>query len=937
MRLLRAVCLVAGMVVFCGPALKAQISDGGFPPSLGKLSLSAVTTVTTPSVDVKALLAEDEVEEAQGFPFRFGAPFDVDYSLTNSGTWSDLADGGRIWRLRVSSPGAYSINLVYSRYRLPPGAELFVYDESHEMVLGAFTEHNNKDHGMFATAPVKGEVCIVEYYEPASVRGSGEITISRIVHGYKDIFGFGGTKGAAGFGGSGPCNNNINCPEGAPWQIDKRAVAMILTSGGSRICSGALVNNVRQDRTPYFLTANHCLGSEPTWIFMFNYESPSCVSVDGPTYMTVQGSTRRATYVPSDFALVQISEQPPDSYNVFFAGWTNIDTPSQSSVGIHHPSGDIKKISFDYDPVTSTDYLGSSGTTHWRIEAWDDGTTEGGSSGSPLFDPDHRIVGQLHGGYASCTSLTSDWYGKFSLSWTGGGTSSTRLRDWLDPDNSGATVLDGYDPYGIITISHDPLPNTKDTVSDYDVVCTITSNADLVPSSLLLHYELSSTWFEQQLQATGNPDQYHGYIPAQPVGTTIGYFLTATDVDGSADTTDTFSFLVEYSAAISVMPPSLVDTVIVTDSIIDALTIQNSGNGALDYSIRVVTGPKNTQPDKGLGGPDNYGHVWIDSDEPSGPDFTWIDISGTGTDVAAALTDDNYAGPYPIGFIFPYYENNYSQFYIGSNGIIGFDTAYMHSRYNAVLPTVDIPNNILAWLWDDLNPDDPYNTNAHVYYHSDGGQLVIQFADYPEYGANPGEVVNAEVILNADGTILYQYQTISPGFDAVSCAVGIENADGTDGLTAVYHATYLHDNLAIKFGMAYQWLNPGRYAGSVLPGAADTIPVVFKPGLLDTGLYNALMVITSNDPDPGDNPVEIPAQMVVVPFPNVCGDANGDDFANVADAVFLITYVFKGGPAPDPYCAADANGDNLADVADAVYLINYVFRSGPPPISPCCP
>ena len=69
----------------------------------------------------------------------------------------------------------------------------------------------------------------------------------------------------------------------------------------------------------------------------------------------------------------------------------------------------------------------------------------------------------------------------------------------------------------------------------------------------------------------------------------------------------------------------------------------------------------------------------------------------------------------------------------------------------------------------------------------------------------------------------------------------------------------------------------------------------------------------------------------------VCGDANGDAGVNVGDAVFLINYVFKGGPAPDPLCAGDANGDDEVNVGDAVYLINYVFKGGPGPVAPCCP
>lgn len=961
-------------IVISHPA-SAQISEGGIPPSFNKLSLSTAPEVATPSVDVQALLAEDAAEAKNGLPFRFGKPFDVDYSLDNSGVWDDLPDGGRIWRLRIHCPGAFSINLLYSRYRLPAGAKLFLYNESRDMVIGAFTERNNKETGLFATSPIKGDVTIVEYYEPAEAVGVGELTISRIVHGYKDVF-FNAAKDAKGFGDAGSCNNNVNCPEGADWQDDKRAVAMILTSGGFRLCSGSLVNNVRQDATPYFLTANHCLGGESSWIFMFNYESPTCTNIDGPTNFTVQGSTLRATYATSDFALLQLTEQPPESYNVYFAGWSNIDTPSQSSTGIHHPSGDIKKISFDYDPVTSTNYLQSSGTTHWRIGSWDDGTTEPGSSGSPLFDQNHRVVGQLHGGYASCTSLTSDWYGKFAMSWNGGGSASTRLKDWLDPDNTGATVLDGYDPDAGVAIQHVPLENTHDTLNDYEVICSITSNASLVPGELKLHYYLPSSWYTYQLQATGNPDEYHGFIPAQPAGTTIEYYLTAADVNGSVDTTETYSFFIEYSAAISVSPGLLSPTVVFGDSTVEDLIIENVGNGSLDYAIGVfqflkdntvfsdllatgmveparrfypdtyysiseekgdVAPLRGYSVDKGAGGPDGFGYVWVDSDEEGGPAFNWIDISSLGTEITGSLDDDNYVGPFPIGFDFPYYGNTYSYFYVGSNGIVGFSAVDMQARVRTPLPNAATPNDILAWLWDDLDITNENNPGGHAYYYSDGSRLVIQFVDYPEYRGDPGDVVTAEVILNADGSIMYQYNTIGAGFDVQNCTVGIENADGTDGLQVVYLASYLHDGLALEFYMPYQWLALDKLAGTIPPGSADTIHCTFTTAELDTGVYDAEIIIQNNDPDPGDNPKIVNAQLTVVSMQYICGDANGDEAINIGDAVDLVNYIFKGGPAPDPLCVGDVNDDGDINVGDAVYLINYIFKDGPPPVEPCCP
>lgn len=423
--------------------IAAQVSAGGSPPSFQRSLEGRLPSIDLPVPDLAAYLAEDEQDGE--LPYRFGAPIPVRIDMQNAGEWMTLPKGDRVWRLRLVAPGAHSLNIQYDHFRVPVGAEFFLYNDDQTQVIGAFTEFNNREDGTFATQPLSGDAIVLEYHEPASVAFAGEISLESVVYGYRNLFGLATDDRA--FGDSGSCNNNVNCPVGAAWEGQSRGVAMILTSGGSRICSGSLVNNTALDQTQYFLTADHCGLSTGSYIFMFNYESPSCSNVNGPTTDTVQGCTLRASNSDSDFALVELTESIPASYGVYYSGWSNVDTPATNSVGIHHPAGDIKKISFDDDPTISDRYLGTSGVanSHWKVTQWDDGTTEGGSSGSPLFDQNHRITGQLHGGYASCSSLTADWYGKFSLSWNNGSNSSTRLSDWLDPLGSGASVLDGLD------------------------------------------------------------------------------------------------------------------------------------------------------------------------------------------------------------------------------------------------------------------------------------------------------------------------------------------------------------------------------------------------------------------------------------------------------------------------------------------------------------
>lgn len=433
------------VVIICSSSIvSGQVSQGGTPISFTKTHIADVVPVAVmPAVDVEALLAEDVIDKASNEPFRFGIDIDVDLSLDNAGKWSDLKGGDRVWRVGIKSDGAYSLNLIFSEFYMPEGASMFVYTADKEMVIGAFTSFNNKEHGKFSTTVLRGDEIVIEYFEPAEARGQGRLAVNKVIHGYRPTF-FKNGGGNRDFGDSGGCNNNVACAVSAGWENEINASLMYLLSNNTRICSGAMLNNVQQDGTPYFLSADHCYdASWATWIFMFNYQSPDCAgTIDGPTSQTVSGSTLRARRGASDFMLFELSVSPPLFYNAYYAGWSNVDVPATSAVGIHHPANDVKMISFENDPLEHSGYFGA-GTDHWEVTDWDDGTTEGGSSGSPLFDQNHRVVGQLHGGSAACGNNREDYYGKFSLSWDGGSSASSRLRDWLDPQNTGATVLDG--------------------------------------------------------------------------------------------------------------------------------------------------------------------------------------------------------------------------------------------------------------------------------------------------------------------------------------------------------------------------------------------------------------------------------------------------------------------------------------------------------------
>lgn len=421
------------LLVSLATSVHSQIAFGGTPigTKAEKRGLPKPQRQTFQAVDREALLAEDAANAALGIkgPFRFGVNHTTDLTMENSGTWNELEDGTRLWRLELLCQEALAVNFEFSEYQVPTGAFVFVYNPSGE-VLGGFTQASSGGLGHMGVGQLSGDRITVEYLQPADILGQGHLRISQVTHAYRAV-----PTSAKGLGDSGACNNNTICPEGDPWQNEISSVAMIVV-GGNGYCTGSLINNCAQDGTPYFLTANHCTQGQNTgnWVFRFNWESPTCApTTNGPTNQTVSGATLLVNSPGSDVALLELNTVPPANYGVYYAGWDATGTAPTSTTCVHHPSGDIKKISFDENPATTGTF---GGAECWHISAWDDGTTEGGSSGSGLWNQEHRIVGQLFGGEANCSNNVNDYFGKFSVSFP-------LLDEYL---GACGQVLDGYDP-----------------------------------------------------------------------------------------------------------------------------------------------------------------------------------------------------------------------------------------------------------------------------------------------------------------------------------------------------------------------------------------------------------------------------------------------------------------------------------------------------------
>jgi len=455
--------------------------------------------------------------------------------------------------------------------------------------------------------------------------------------------------------------------------------------------------------------------------------------------------------------------------------------------------------------------------------------------------------------------------------------------------------------------------------------------------------------FEFSFDATGMvPGDYYS---------TLNY--TSNDFDNMAGSIPLSLHI--YAPTCDIPATSISRSLSAGDSIGVPVTIYNNGPGRLTYSIgcqtfdpsektsnsglvasdRELIGYQNSSDDKndqsplyassdrGHGGPDVYGYSWIDSDDPGGPAFAWVDISATGTVVD--LGDDNYSSAIDIGFAFPWYENEYTQLYISSNGIITFGSGNS-SRYNSFFPDTAAPNNMISMWWDDLDPEEYGN----VYYYHDvsTGRFIVSFDGVPNYQYPDGTgSLNFQAILYPNGKVTLQYGTMDPGSDAeglTSSSIGIENAAGDDGLEAVYNAAYMHDNMAIDFSVVrWLWVEPS--GGMLEPFTNTDVTVNLCAFDLEDGVFEGQMSITTNDPL---NPAYLlPVTVTIQDF--ICGDADGNgEGPLVTDLVFLVDYIFKGGPPPPVLAAGDANGldGDLINVADLSYLVDYLFKGGPPPI-----
>lgn len=557
--------------------LQAQNQDERLAPS--KIPLSEIEVLKMPSVDNDALMEAEQNRRRPGLAPRFAEVFAVDVKPSTHGHWEYLAGGRAVWRLRIFSPGAYSLNLGFTLYQMPKGGSLILYTPDRKIVKGPFTPADNEEHAQLWTPILEGDELVLEVQLPKEKIPELGLHLSTVNH---DFMGFARMA-------SGDCNLDVLCGAGQGYDFvetyrDEIQSVAVYGVRGSLFCTGFLVNNTRQDCRPFFMTAAHCevtAEEAASLVVYWNYENSACREVgslengrpgDGPLDDFNTGAILRASYTPSDFALLELDDPVSSTAEAYFAGWSRAPAPPQNGVAcIHHPNTDEKSISYS-DRAT---YLGTwndgpdevPNGNHVVVPEWSIGTTETGSSGGPLFNELGLVIGQLHGGVADCSGGGYDTFGWFAVSWEGGGAPSNSLKSWLDPENTGILSL----------------PGRSQRSCSFFVEAAVSSVAVCAPGEAVYTLEVSEVFDGPvTLEVSGLPEGMEALLGETTVapGGTTELRITGTDRVNS----DTYNFTVIGTDGTESAAAQL--ELNVFRNAPSPVNLLEPANGAVDISIR---------------------------------------------------------------------------------------------------------------------------------------------------------------------------------------------------------------------------------------------------------------------------------------------------------------------------------------------------------------
>jgi hypothetical protein len=261
------------------------------------------------------------------------------------------------------------------------------------------------------------------------------------------------------------------------------------------------------------------------------------------------------------------------------------------------------------------------------------------------------------------------------------------------------------------------------------------------------------------------------------------------------------------------------------------------------------------------GGSDAFGYGFIDSDETGGPAFSWTDITTDGTEIITNLDWDNSSFGnaddadkiVTLPFTFHFYGVPHTAVRISSNGYLTFGTDGINFS-NDPIPDPITPNDIICPFWDDINPAD----GGTIHYKSGVDQFIVQYTGVPLF-LDLGTSLTFQVILNADGSILYQYLSMTGTLNSAS--IGIENSDASIGLNIASNTLYVHDNLAVLIEEVCTWMSPTPRSGATPQGTSDDVNVNVDAAGLPVGTFVCNLVVDSDAAN--ESSLNVPVTMYV--------------------------------------------------------------------------
>ena len=403
-----------------------------------------------PPFNQAQLEKEDAERDSTESMFRFGKLFDVFYTLAD-GQWEDV-DGGRMWSMTFKSEGALSLNFVFNDFRLPKGAELYIINKEETVLFGPVTKESTTENGYFLTDIIEGDQVSIHLFEPTESKGNSSLTIKGVVHGYRNY------EQRPSFRTE---NMDVACrPQ---YEMASDAVATIFRQNYC-VGTGFLVLSTDYSFKPYLLTSSYNVDTNDNGtfteaeisniensLFRFRYKKTQCNGNDYANYFTSNQAYYRAGWYNSGFALLELKENLKSRTDLTWLGWKSYAYYPDSGACIHHPDDGAMKIStynhsLQYAPFTAN---------FWYVE-FDEGRGSTCTKGAPLLDENKRVAGHAYKNYYNSTPYEySTMVGKFSKSWNGGGTNDTRLRNWLDPNNTNISYINSRRSLGNLEIIGD--------------------------------------------------------------------------------------------------------------------------------------------------------------------------------------------------------------------------------------------------------------------------------------------------------------------------------------------------------------------------------------------------------------------------------------------------------------------------------------------------